>query len=245
MFLLNAKTALITGASGGIGEKIASNMHNQGANIILTGTNEKKLEGLCNNLGENATFIKADLTNNNDIEYLTQKAESFKGKIDILVNNAGITSDNLFIRMKDDEWSNVLDINLNANMKLTKKVLRGMLKNRYGRIIFISSIIGFSGNAGQSNYASSKAALSGFAKSIALEVANRGITCNVIAPGYIETPMTDKLNQDQQDIILGKIPVSRLGKPKDVAAGCVYLASDEAGFVTGSTLHINGGMGMF
>ena len=245
MFSLEGKTALITGASGGIGKRIAYLMSKQGANIILSGTNEDKLRKICSDLGKNNTYIIANLQRENDIDNLVDKAESFREKIDILVNNAGITSDNLFIRMKDDDWNRVLDVNLNANVKLTKKILRKMIKNRYGRIIFISSIIGFSGNIGQSNYATSKAALSGFSKSIALEVASRGITSNVIAPGYIQTPMTEKLNQDQQKVILDKIPVSRLGEPNDIAAGCVYLASEESGFITGSTLHINGGMGMF
>jgi len=245
MFLLKDKTVLITGASGGIGQEVARNMSKQGADIILTGTNEEKLKKISSDLGQKSKYIVADLGNDQDIDNLSQNAENYNGKIDILVNNAGITSDNLFLRMKDEEWDKVLNINLNSNVKLTKKIIRGMIKRRFGRIIFITSIIGFSGNAGQSNYASSKAALSGFSKSIALEVANRGITSNLIAPGYIQTPMTEKLNEDQKKNILEKIPVSRLGEPQDIASACVYLASDEASFVTGSTLHVNGGMGMF
>mgnify|MGYP001160144021 FL=1 len=245
MFLLKDKTVLITGASGGIGQEVARHMSKQGADIILTGTNEEKLKKISSDLGQKSKYIVADLGNDQDIDNLSQNAENYNGKIDILVNNAGITSDNLFLRMKDEEWDKVLNINLNSNVKLTKKIIRGMIKRRFGRIIFITSIIGFSGNAGQSNYASSKAALSGFSKSIALEVANRGITSNLIAPGYIQTPMTEKLNEDQKNNILEKIPVSRLGEPQDIASACVYLASDEASFVTGSTLHVNGGMGMF
>ncbi len=245
MFSLKNKTALITGASGGIGQEVARYMYEQGANIILTGTNETKLKNISSDFGKKSTYIVADLSNDKGIEYLSENAETYNGQIDILVNNAGITSDNLFIRMKEDEWDKVLNINLNSNVKLTKKIIRGMIKRRFGRIIFISSIIGFSGNPGQSNYATSKAALSGFSKSIALEVANRGVTSNLIAPGYIQTPMTEKLNENQQQNILDKIPVSRIGEPKDIASACVYLASDEASFITGSTLHVNGGMGMF
>ena len=223
MFLLKDKTVLITGASGGIGQEVARHMYKQGADIILTGTNEEKLKKISSDLGQKSKYIVADLGNDQDIDNLSQNAENYNGKIDILVNNAGITSDNLFLRMKDEEWDKVLNINLNSNVKLTKKIIRGMIKRRFGRIIFITSIIGFSGNAGQSNYASSKAALSGFSKSIALEVANRGITSNLIAPGYIQTPMTEKLNEDQKKNILEKIPVSRLGEPQDIASACVYL----------------------
>ena len=245
MFSLEKKTVLITGASGGIGRKIAECMFEQGANIVLSGTNENVLKKLSMQLGENCTYFIANLSDNDDIENLARNAESFKGQIDILINNAGITSDNLFLRMKDEDWDKVMDINLNSNVKLTRKILRGMIKRRYGRIIFISSIIGYLGNAGQTNYASSKAALSGFAKSIAYEVASRGVTSNIIAPGYIQTPMTEKLNDQQKQLILEKIPISRLGEPKDIASCCVYLSSEEASFVTGSTFHVNGGMGMF
>ena len=245
MFSFLNKTALVTGASGGIGKEIAKLLHKEGANVVLTGTNENKLKLLSQELGDKCMYIIANLEHDNQIDNLYQEAKKLTGQIDILVNNAGITSDGLFIRMKDEDWKKVIEINLNAQVKLTKKFLRDMMKKRFGRIIFISSIIGYSGNAGQANYSASEAALSGFVKSIALEVANIGITCNLIAPGYIQTPMTDKLNEEQKNNIKLKIPVSRLGEPIDIAAGCLYLASEEASFVTGNTLHINGGMGMF
>ena len=235
---------LLTGASGGIGQGIAKTLYKKGANIILSGTNEEKLKKLSLEIGDRVSYLVANLENSEDIDNLSLKAEEINGQVDILINNAGITADNLFLRMKDEEWNKVLNINLNANVKLTKNVIKGMIKRRYGRVIFISSVIGYTGNIGQSNYASSKAALSGFAKSISLEVASRGITCNLIAPGFIKTPMTDKLNDNQQKLILDRVPVSRLGIPEDIAAACVYLASDEASYVTGSTIHVNGGMVM-
>ena len=188
--------------------------------------------------------IITDLNNKDDVLNLAKEAEASFGHIDILINNAGITADNLFLRMKDDEWDQVINVNLSAPMRLTRQVIKGMLKRRYGRVIFISSVVGYSGNAGQSNYAASKSALVGFTKSIALEVASRGITCNLIAPGFISTPMTDKLSDDQKKNIVENIPVNRLGKVDDISNGCVYLASDEASFITGTTLHINGGMSM-
>jgi len=245
MFSLKNKNVLLTGASGGIGQSIAKTFYKKGANIILSGTNEEKLKNLSLKMGERTNYLVANLENKEDIERLSKKAEEINGQVDILINNAGITADNLFLRMKEEEWDKVLNINLNANVRLTKNIIRGMIKRRFGRIIFISSVIGYTGNVGQSNYASSKAALSGFATSISLEVANRGITCNLIAPGFIKTPMTDKLNENQQQLILDKVPVSRLGLPEDIAAACVYLASDEASYITGSTIHVNGGMGMF
>ena len=245
MFSLKNKNVLLTGGSGGIGQEIAKTFHDKGANVILSGTNEEKLKKITSDLGENANYILANLEKREDIDNLSSSAEEINGHVDILINNAGITADNLFIRMKEDEWDKVLNVNLGANVRLTKNLIRGMLKRRFGRIIFISSIIGFTGNIGQSNYACSKSALSGFTKSISLEVANRGITCNLIAPGFIQTPMTDKLNENQQKAILDRIPVSRLGIPQDIAFACVYLASDEASYVTGTTIHVNGGMGMF
>ncbi len=244
MFSLKNKNVLLTGASGGIGQGIAKTLYKKGANIILSGTNEEKLKKLSLEIGDRVSYLVANLENSEDIDNLSLKAEEINGQVDILINNAGITADNLFLRMKDEEWNKVLNINLNANVKLTKNVIKGMIKRRYGRVIFISSVIGYTGNIGQSNYASSKAALSGFAKSISLEVASRGITCNLIAPGFIKTPMTDKLNDNQQKLILDRVPVSRLGIPEDIAAACVYLASDEASYVTGSTIHVNGGMVM-
>ena len=244
MFNLTGKVALITGATGGIGMSIAKKMKLSGAKLILSGTKQNVLSDLASELGDDIKTIVTDLNCKDAILNLAQQAEDSFGQIDILVNNAGITADNLFLRMKDEEWDKVININLSAPMRLTRQVIKGMLKRRYGRVIFISSVVGYSGNAGQSNYAASKSALVGFTKSIALEVASRGITCNLIAPGFISTPMTDKLSDDQKKNIVENIPVNRLGKVDDISNGCVYLASDEAGFITGTTLHINGGMSM-
>ena len=244
MFELTGKVALITGAKGGIGMSIAKKMKVSGAKLILSGTKQNILSDLASELGNDTKIIATDLNCKDDILNLAQKAEESFGQIDILINNAGINSDNLFLRMKDDEWSKVLNINLSAPMRLTKQIIKGMLKRRSGRIIFISSIVGYTGNAGQSNYAASKSALSGFTKSVALEVASRGITCNLIAPGFIATPMTNKLSDEQKKNIAIRIPVNRLGNVDDISNGCVYLASDEASFITGTTLHINGGMSM-
>ena len=244
MFELSDKVALITGASGGIGMSIVKKMKQCGAKLIISGTRQNILNDLASELGNDVKTIITDLNNKDDVLNLAKKAEASFGHIDILINNAGITADNLFLRMKDDEWEQVINVNLSAPMRLTRQVIKGMLKRRYGRVIFISSVVGYSGNAGQSNYAASKSALVGFTKSIALEVASRGITCNLIAPGFISTPMTDKLSDDQKKNIVENIPVNRLGKVDDISNGCVYLASDEAGFITGTTLHINGGMSM-
>ena len=244
MFELSDKVALITGASGGIGRSIVKKMKQCGAKLIISGTRQNVLNDLASELGNDVKTIITDLNNKDDVLNLAKEAEASFGHIDILINNAGITADNLFLRMKDDEWDQVINVNLSAPMRLTRQVIKGMLKRRYGRVIFISSVVGYSGNAGQSNYAASKSALVGFTKSIALEVASRGITCNLIAPGFISTPMTDKLSDDQKKNIVENIPVNRLGKVDDISNGCVYLASDEAGFITGTTLHINGGMSM-
>ena len=244
MFELSDKVALITGDSGGIGMSIVKKMKQCGAKLIISGTRQNVLNNLASELGNDVKTIITDLNNKNDVLNLAKEAEASFGHIDILINNAGITADNLFLRMKDDEWDQVINVNLSAPMRLTRQVIKGMLKRRYGRVIFISSVVGYSGNAGQSNYAASKSALVGFTKSIALEVASRGITCNLIAPGFISTPMTDKLSDDQKKNIVENIPVNRLGKVDDISNGCVYLASDEAGFITGTTLHINGGMSM-
>ena len=244
MFDLTGKVALITGASGGIGISIAKKMKLSGAKLILSGTKKEILTKLEAELGEDVRSIVTDLSNKDDIKSLAKEAEQFFGAIDILVNNAGITADGLLLRMKDDDWDRVIDINLSASMRLTRQVIRGMIKRKYGRIIFISSIVAHTGNAGQSNYAASKSALVGLTKSIAAEVASRGITCNLIAPGFISTPMTDKLSEDQKNNIIKNIPVDRLGDPNDISTGCLYLSSEEASFVTGTTLHINGGMGM-
>ena len=244
MFELSDKVALITGASGGIGMSIVKKMKQCGAKLIISGTRQNVLNDLASELGNDVKTIITNLNNKDDVLNLAKEAEASFGHIDILINNAGITADNLFLRMKDDEWDQVINVNLSAPMRLTRQVIKGMLKRRYGRVIFISSVVGYSGNAGQSNYAASKSALVGFTKSIALEVASRGITCNLIAPGFISTPMTDKLSDEQKKNIVGNIPVNRLGKVDDISNGCVYLASDEAGFITGTTLHINGGMSM-
>ena len=244
MFNLKDKVALITGSTGGIGMSIAKTMRLNGAKLILSGTKKDVLAKLTSDLGGDVKSIVTDLGNNEDVLSLAKEAEDYFGKIDILVNNAGITADGLLLRMKDDDWDKVININLSASMRLTRQVVRGMLKRKYGRIIFISSIVGHTGNAGQSNYAASKSALIGLTKSIATEVASRGITCNAIAPGFISTPMTDKLSEEQKHNIIKNIPVDRLGNPDDISAGCLYLSSDEASFITGTTLHINGGMGM-
>ena len=244
MFDLTGKVALITGATGGIGISIAKKMKLNGAKLILSGTKKEILTKLELELGDNVRSIVTDLGKRDEITSLAKEAEQFFGAIDILVNNAGITADGLFLRMKDEDWDRVIDVNLSASMRLTRQVIRGMLKRKYGRVIFISSIVGHTGNAGQSNYAASKSALVGLTKSIAAEVASRGITCNLVAPGFISTPMTDKLNEDQKNNIIKNIPVERLGNPNDISSGCLYLSSEEASFVTGTTLHINGGMGM-
>ena len=245
MFSLTNKTVFLTGSTGGIGKEIAFQMSSLGAKMILTGTNEERLKNLSNKLPNENDYIVSDLNNSQNIEDLTNQIIERGYLIDILINNAGITKDNLFLRMKEDEWASVLNINLHSTVLLTQKIIKGMIKRKTGRIIFITSIIGHSGNSGQSNYSASKAGVTAFSKSIAAEVASRGITVNCIAPGFIKTPMTDKLTDDQQDKILKNIPISRLGLPSDVASACIYLSSDEASFVTGSTLHVNGGMGMF
>jgi 3-oxoacyl-[acyl-carrier protein] reductase len=245
MFDLTDKVILLTGASGGIGKSVARKMKKSGAKIILSGTKKTVLDDLSSELGNDTKSIVTDLNSKEDIITLAEEAENYFGRVDILVNNAGITADSLFLRMKDEDWNNVINVNLTAGMRLTRQVVKGMLKRRFGRIIFISSIVGYTGNPGQANYSASKSALTGLTKSIALEVAARGITCNLIAPGFISTPMTDKLTEDQKNKIIVNIPVNRLGQTDDISNGCVYLASDEASFVTGTTLHINGGMGMF
>ena len=244
MFNLDGKVALITGATGGIGMSIAKQMKSSGAKLILSGTRQEVLSKLELELGDDVKTIVTDLSDKNDVMSLANEAEETFGSIDILINNAGITADGLLLRMKDEDWDKVIDINLSSSMRITRQVIRGMIKRKYGRIIFISSIVGYTGNAGQSNYSASKSALSGLTKSIAAEVASRGITCNLIAPGFISTPMTDKLSEDQKNNIIKNIHIDRLGKPSDISSGCLYLSSNEASFVTGTTLHINGGMSM-
>lgn len=244
MFDLNGKVVLITGATGGIGKSIARKMREKGAKLILSGTRQDVLNNIVSEFGNETKGIVTDLNDKDDIISLADEAEKCFGQIDVLINNAGVTADNLFMRMKDEDWEKVININLTAAMRLTRQVIRGMIKKRFGRVIFISSVVGYTGNAGQTNYSASKSALVGLTKSLALEVASRGITCNLIAPGFISTPMTDKLSDDQKNNIVKNIPVNRLGMPDDISNACVYLASDEASFITGSTLHINGGMSM-
>jgi len=244
MFDLSGKAALITGASGGIGGAIARALHAKGATVVLSGTRADALEQLRGMLGERAHAILARMDDSADIERLAKEAEAVAGKIDILVNNAGITRDNISMRMKDEEWEKVLQVNLTGTFKLTRAAMRGMMKRRTGRVINITSVVGVTGNPGQANYAAAKAGLIGMSKSLAQELASRGITVNCVAPGFIATPMTDVLTDDQKKGILGRVPADRLGTPEEIAAGVVYLASDEAAYVTGQTLHINGGMAM-
>lgn len=244
MFDLTGKTALITGASGGIGGAIAKALHGAGATVGLSGTRVEPLEALAAELGERAHVLPCNLGDPEAVDALTKDAATAMGGIDILVNNAGITRDQIFMRMSDDEWQNVLDVNLTSTMRLCRGVMRPMMKARWGRIINIGSIVGSTGNPGQVNYAASKAGMVGLTKSIAYEVASRGITANVVSPGFIATAMTDKLNDEQKAAINGKIPAARMGAPEEIAAAVLYLASPEAGYVTGSNLHVNGGMAM-
>ncbi len=244
MFDLTGKNALITGASGGIGADIARAMHSAGASVGLSGTRVEPLEALAAELGDRAYVLPCNLSDLDAVAELPKQATEAMGSVDILVNNAGITRDNLFMRMSDDEWQSVLNVNLTATMKLCKGVMRGMMKARWGRIVNISSIVGATGNPGQANYAASKAGMIAMGKSMAYEVATRGITVNAIAPGFIETAMTDKLNDDQKATILGQVPAGRMGTPNEIAAAVIYLASNEASYMTGATLHVNGGMVM-
>jgi 3-oxoacyl-[acyl-carrier protein] reductase len=245
MFNLTGKTALITGASGGIGASIARHLHKQGAFVILHGTRENVLLELANELENNVAYIIAPLNNDEAVNNLIKNAEEKAGKpLDILINNAGITKDGLIIRMKDTDFDDVLNINLRASFKLCRDAIKGMIKRRYGRIINITSVVGVTGNPGQANYCASKAGIIGMSKSIAAEVGSRGITINCIAPGFIETPMTDNLTDDQKSKILATIPAGRLGTGNEIAGAVVYLASNEAAYITGQTLHVNGGMAM-
>ena len=245
MFDLSGKTALVTGASGGIGGAVAKALHAQGAAVVLSGTRESALQDLAQTLGERTFAVAASLSDPAAVDGLVGAAEAAAGApIDILVSNAGLTRDNLLVRMKDEEWSVVQQVNLEAYFRLTRAAMKGMMRRRYGRIIGVTSVVGVTGNPGQSNYAASKAGMIGFSKALAQEVAARGITVNCIAPGFIASPMTDALNDAQRTAILGRIPASRLGEGDEIAAACVYLASGEASYVTGQTLHINGGMAM-
>jgi 3-oxoacyl-[acyl-carrier protein] reductase len=245
MFDLTGKTALVTGASGGIGGAIAKALHSQGARVVLSGTRAEALEALKAELGERAFTATANLSDIASVEGLPKAAEAAAGApIDILVNNAGITKDNLFMRMKDDEWDQVIAVNLTAAFRLSRAVLRGMMKKRWGRIVQISSVVGATGNPGQGNYAAAKAGLVGMTKSLAAEVASRNITVNAVAPGFIQTAMTDVLNDQQKEMISQRIPAGRMGMPTEIAAAVIYLASEEAAYVTGETIHVNGGMAM-
>ena len=244
MFNLEGKAALITGASGGIGGEIAKLLHAQGATVALSGTRVEPLEALAAELGERAHVLPCNLSDFEAVDALPKQAIAAMGAVDVLVNNAGITRDNLFMRMSDDEWQSVINVNLTSTFKLCKGVLRGMMKARWGRIVNISSVVGATGNPGQANYAASKAGMVGMSKSLAYEVASRGITVNCIAPGFIATAMTDKLNDDQKTGILGQIPAGRMGEAGEIAAAALYLSSAEAGYTTGTTLHVNGGMAM-
>ncbi|MFM9841586.1 MAG: 3-oxoacyl-[acyl-carrier-protein] reductase [Dongiaceae bacterium] len=244
MFDLTGKAALVTGASGGIGGAITRGLHGQGATVVLTGTRAAALEELAKSLGERTHVIVSNLGDPAEADKLMAAAEAAAGKIDILVNNAGITRDMLAVRMKDEDWQAVLDVNLTAGFRLARAALKGMMKRRHGRIIGITSIVGVTGNAGQANYAAAKAGMIGMSKSLAAEVATRGITVNCVAPGFIETAMTGALNEQQRERIKGAIPAGRFGQGNDIAAAVVYLASDEAAYMTGQTLHVNGGMAM-
>ena len=244
MFDLTGKSALVTGASGGIGGGIAQALYGQGATVILTGRNKESLEKLAQDLGDRAHFIVADLADTASVDALIQEASKISDGIDILVNNAGLTRDGLMMRMKDEDWDTVLDVNLTAGFKLARAALRNMMKARWGRIINVTSVVGQTGNPGQVNYVASKAGMTGFTKAMAAEVASRNITVNCVAPGFITTAMTDLLTEDQKEQSLARIPVSRFGSPEDVASAVVFLASDEAAYVTGQTLHVNGGMAM-
>jgi 3-oxoacyl-[acyl-carrier protein] reductase len=244
MFDLSGKTALVTGASGGLGQAIARALNARGAIVALSGTRKDALVSLAAEFGDKAHVLPCDLADAQAVEQLIPAAEAAMGSLDVLVNNAGLTRDGLAMRMKDEDWDLILAVNLTAAFRLTRAALKGMLRRRFGRIIGITSVVGVAGNPGQGNYAASKAAMIGMSKSIAAEVATRNVTVNCIAPGLIETPMTAVLNDSQRQALLRNIPMARLGAPDDVAAAVIYLASTEASYVTGQTLHVNGGMAM-
>lgn len=244
MFDLSGRKALVTGATGGLGEAIARALHAQGAIVGLHGTREEKLKELAAELGERVFVFPANLSDREAVKALGQKAEEEMGGVDILVNNAGITRDGLFVRMSDEDWDTVLNVNLTSVFNLTRELTHPMMRRRQGRIINITSIVGVTGNPGQANYCASKAGLIGFTKSLAQEIASRNVTVNCIAPGFIESAMTDKLNEKQKEAIMSNIPMKRMGSGKDIAAAVVYLASDAGAYVTGQTLHVNGGMAM-
>ena len=244
MFDLTGRKALVTGASGGIGEEIARQLHKQGAIVGLHGTRVEKLQALANSLGERVHLFPANLSDRAEVKALGEKAEADLGGVDILVNNAGITKDGLFVRMSDDDWDAVLEVNLTAVFRLTRELTHPMMRRRFGRIINITSVVGVTGNPGQANYCASKAGMIGMSKSLAQEIATRNVTVNCVAPGFIESAMTEKLNDKQKDAIMGAIPMKRMGTSVEVASAVGYLASNEAGYMTGQTLHVNGGMAM-
>ena len=244
MFDLDGKKALITGASGGIGKEIAKVLIEHNAEICISGRNHEELNALKKSLGKKCHVVTCDLSKKDEIIELIKKADEFMGYIDILVNNAGITKDNIFLRMSENEWEDVLNVNLNSTFNILKLITKGMVKRKYGRIINISSVVGVTGGAGQVNYSASKAGLIGLTKSLSQEIATRNITVNCIAPGFIETPMTEKLDDKRKDAILNSIPMNRIGKPKDLSSAIIFLASQESSYITGQTLHINGGLYM-
>ena len=244
MFDLSGRKALVTGASGGIGEAVARALHAQGATVGLHGTRVEKLEALASELGDRVKLFPADLSDREAVKALGQKAEAELEGVDILVNNAGITRDGLFVRMSDADWDAVIEVNLTAVFRLTRELTHPMMRRRSGRIINVSSVVGVTGNPGQANYCASKAGLIGFSKSLAQEIASRNVTVNCIAPGFIQSAMTDKLNDKQRDAIMGAIPMKRMGAAEEIASAALYLASSEAAYVTGQTIHVNGGMAM-
>ena len=245
MFDLTGKTALVTGATGGIGAAVARALHGQGATVAISGTRAEVLNALAAEFGSRVYVLPCDLSDKDAVERLVPDAEAKMEKLDILVANAGVTKDNLFVQLRDEDWDQVIAINLTSTFRLARAAVKTMMRRRFGRVIGISSVVGVTGNPGQSNYTASKAGMIGMMKSVAAEYAKRNVTANCIAPGFIATPMTDKLNEKQREAILGRVPAGRLGTPADVAAAAVYLASDEAAYITGQTLHINGGMAMF
>ena len=245
MFDLTGKAALITGASGGIGGEIARVLHQAGAVVGISGTREEPLQALAEDLGERVHVLPCDLSDTEALKALPKRATEAMGALDILVNNAGVARDQLMLRMSDDDWQKVIDVNLTAVARLSQAALRGMMKAKWGRIVNISSVVGSTGNPGQANYAAAKAGVVGFSKSLAQEVASRGVTVNCVAPGFIATAMTDKLTDDQKEGLLGRIPTGRMGEADEIAAAVLYLSSREAAYVTGETLHVNGGMAMF
>ena len=244
MFDLNGKTALVTGATGGIGGAIAQALHKQGATVAISGTRKEVLDQLASELKERVHVLPCDLSDKDQVEALVPQAEAAMEKLDILVANAGVTKDNLFVQLRDEDWDAVININLTATFRLSRAAMKTMMRRRHGRIIGITSVVGVTGNPGQGNYTAAKAGMIGMMKSIAKEYAKRGVTANCVAPGFIATPMTDKLNEKQREAIMTMVPANRLGTPGDVAAAVVYLASEEASYVTGQTLHVNGGMAM-